>query len=252
MQKALITGASSGIGKQLCFVMAEAGHDLVLVARSKDELNKVKKEIEAKHKDCKIAIYTADLSLAHSADTLYKAVKNENIEILINNAGVGLKGDFFHDDHERTTRLAQLNMVSLMELCQLFGKDFVSKGSGKILNVGSIVAFFPGPKQPVYYASKAFVRSLSRALSYNLRGTRVTVTSLHPGVTKTDFFNASNASGFKGGASARSVAELGYKAMMAGKIEVTHGLWNKFLTNVFIRIVPSRLQAAIVDRASEV
>jgi len=251
MQKALITGASSGIGKELALIMAEAGHDLVLVARSKTELNKVKELIQ-KTADIKISIYTSDLSVPGSAKQLYEQTKKENIEILVNNAGVGLKGDFFNDDSARTTQMAHLNMISLMELAQLFGKDFVKMNNGKILNIGSITAFFPGPKQPVYYATKAFVRSLTRALAYNLRDSNVTVTALHPGVTKTHFFSASNAAQFTGGSSAKSVAQLGYKAMMDGKIEVTHGFSNKLLTNIFVRVIPYRYQTYIVDRASEV
>ena len=199
-----------------------------------------------------VSIYAVDLSKAGSAKKIYESTKNEGIGILVNCAGVGLKGNFFNDDQERTSQMAHLNMVSLMELTQLFGSDFILKKSGKILNIASITAFFPGPKQPVYYATKSFVRSLSRALSYNLRGTGVTLTTLHPGVTKTNFFASSNAKDFKGGASARSVAELGYRAMMKGRIEVTHGIWNKFLTNVFVRLVPYRFHAPVVDRASEV
>jgi short-subunit dehydrogenase len=251
MQKALITGASSGIGKELAYVMASKGHDLVLVARNLKELNAISTDIQATTSS-HVHVIALDLSVAGSAKKLYDQTKKEKIQILVNNAGVGLRGDFFNDDVARTTAMAQLNMVSLMELSQLFGKDFVKKGTGKILNVASITAFFPGPKQPVYYATKAFVRSLSRALAFNLRGTGVTVTALHPGVTKTQFFASSNAAGFTAGASASSVARLGYKAMMAGKIEVTHGLRNKLLTSVFARIIPYRFQAAIVDSASEV
>lgn len=251
MQKAMITGASSGIGKELALVMAKAGHDLVLVARNKAELNKVKNEVNRISK-VEVAVYPVDLSEAGSATKLYNQVQSEQIEILVNNAGVGLKGDFFHDDSTRTIQMAQLNVVSLMELSQLFGRDFLAKNNGRILNIGSITAFLPGPKQPVYYATKAFVRSLSRALAYNLRDSKVTVTALHPGVTKTRFFTSSNAPGSRGGASARAVAELGYKAMMAGKTEVTQGLRNKFLTNVLVRILPYRLQTILVDRASDV
>lgn len=251
MQKALITGATSGIGKQLALIMAAAGHDLVLVARRKDALTALKKQIE---KEYGVAVRTisSDLSESGAAQSLYKTTKRDNIKILINNAGVGLKGDFFNDDQARTLAIAQLNMISLMQLTQLFGKDFLHANEGRILNVASIVAFFPGSNQPIYYASKAFVRSLTRALAYNLRDTNVTVTALHPGVTKTDFFNASNAAFFKGGASAQSVAQLGYKAMMSGKIEVTHGLGNKLLTNIFVRFAPYRWHAPIIDRASEV
>lgn len=251
MQKALITGASGGIGKELAMVMAEAGHDLVLVARNEDKLNEVKKEIISMF-TVKVSAYALDLSEAGSALKLYEATKRENIEILVNNAGAGLKGNFFDDSQLRTLKMAQLNMLSLMELTQLFGKDFVKNNSGRILNIASIAAFFPGPKQPVYFATKSFVRSLSRALAYNLRGTGVTVTTLHPGVTKTDFFKSADAHNFKGGASARSVARAGYKAMMDGKIEVTHGFWNKILTNVLARAIPYRFQAPAVDRASDV
>ncbi len=251
MQKALITGASSGIGKELAIIMAKAGHDLVLVARDKDELAKLQRSITTEHK-VKVSVIVADLSVPGSAAKLYSQAKKEKIQILVNNAGVGLKGDFFHDDPARTTQLAQLNVVSLMELSQLFGKDFITNNNGRILNIASITAFFPGPKQPVYYASKAFVRSLGRALAYNVRNTNVTVTTLHPGVTKTSFFTAANAGNITNGASAESVARLGYKAMMAGKIEVTHGFSNKLLTNVFARFIPYRAQTRIVGRASDV
>ncbi len=250
-QKAMITGASSGIGKEIAFVMAQAGHNLVLVARNKVELRKVKEEI-LQISNVKVAIHTADLSLPGSALKLYSQTKDTDIEIIVNNAGVGLKGDFFHDNTSRTVQMAQLNMISLMELSQSFGRDFLAKNTGRILNIGSITAFLPGPKQPVYYATKAFVRSLTRSLAYNLRNSNVTVTALHPGVTNTRFFASSNAPGLRGGASAKAVAELGYKAMMAGKIEVTHGLRNKFLTNVFVRFIPYRYQALLVDKASDV
>lgn len=250
MQKALITGASSGIGKELALIMARAGHDLVLVARSEVGLQAVQAEIAAQSK-VGVTLQVADLAVAGSAAQLYQAVKDQGIEILINNAGVGLKGNFFDDDIAATTQMAQLNMISLMELSQLFGQDFIRNNSGRILNVASITAFFPGPKQPVYYATKAFVRSLSRTLAYNLRGTNVTVTALHPGITRTNFFAAAQAGAVRGGASAKSVAELGYKAMMSGKTEVTHGFSNKLLTHVFARLTPYSWQAPIVDKASD-
>lgn len=251
MQKALITGGTTGIGYELALVMAGHGHDLILAARDKNQLIAVKNEIENKY-NVQVKVCDIDLSQPGSAQKLYKLCKNDSVEILVNNAGVGLKGNFFADDLAKNNAMTQLNMISLMELTHYFGNDLIKQKKGRILNTASIVAFFPGPKQPVYYASKAFVRSFSRALAYNLSGTGVTVTALHPGVTKTNFFKSANAAFFKGGASAKSVAELGYKAMMAGDIEVTHGLRNKFLTNVFVRIIPYRLQTRIVDRSSEV
>jgi uncharacterized protein len=251
MQKALITGGSSGIGYEIAKVMATRGHDLVLVARDKTQLTKVAKELEQEFQ-VKVNAVVSDLSLSGSAKKLYESLKNDGIEILVNNAGVGLKGDFFEGDIDQNTKMMQLNMTSLTELTHYFGKDFVKQGRGRILNVASVAAFLPGPKQPVYYATKSFVRSLSRALSYNLRGTGVTVTTLHPGLTRTNFFKAANAPSVIKGASSGKVAELGYIAMMSGKIEVTHGLWNKILTNIFIRIIPYRIQTLMVDKNSEV
>lgn len=251
MQKALITGATTGIGYELAKLMAAKGHPLVLVARNAEKLAQVARELTDAHN---IAVDTViqDLSEPGAAAKLYNQLKNSGIEILVNNAGAGLKGDFFHDDLAANQQIAYLNMNALMDMTHFFGGQMVQNGRGRILNVASIVAFFPGPKQPVYYATKAFVRSFSRALAYNVRGTGVSVTALHPGATRTNFFNAAHATGFNQGASAASVAELGYRAMMAGKIEVTHGLMNKFLTNILIRVLPYRLQPAIVDKASDV
>lgn len=251
MQKALITGGTTGIGYELAKVMAAHSHDLVLAARDEARLAIVKQEIESNY-NIVVKVCAIDLAQPGSAKELYDKCKNDGIEIVVNNAGVGLKGDFFGDDLDKNTAMAHLNMISLIELTHYFGNDFIRRKRGRILNVASIVAFFPGPKQPVYYASKAFVRSLSRALAYNLAGSGVTVTALHPGITKTNFFNSANASFIKGGASAESVAQLGYKAMMAGKTEVTHGFRNKLLTNVFARIIPYGVQPRIIDRSSEV
>lgn len=251
MQKVLITGGTTGIGYELAKIMASLKHDIVLAARDEAKLKSVKQEIESNHK-VTVKICTIDLSQPGSAKKLYENCKDDGIEILVNNAGVGLKGDFFSDDLLKNTAMAHLNMISLMELTHYFGNDFIKHKRGRILNTASIVAFFPGPKQPVYYASKAFVRSFSRALAYNLAGSGVTVTALHPGVTRTNFFKSANASFFKGGASAESVARLGYEAMMAGKIEVTHGFKNRLLTTIFARITPYNMQPRIIDKSSEV
>lgn len=250
MNTALITGASSGIGLEFARLMATKGHDLVLVSRDLKQLKEVQKEIEKT--GVSVSVIAKDLSKPGAAKELHAATKGQQIDILINNAGVGLLGDFFSDDLAANQTMAYLNMNSLMDMTHYFGNDMIKRGQGKILNTASIVSFFPGPHQPVYYATKAFVRSLTRALAYNLRGSGVTVTALHPGTTKTNFFKNAKASFFTTGASPADVAATGYKAMMAGKVEVTHGFANKILTNVFVRVVPYRLQVAIVARASKV
>lgn len=250
MMKALITGASSGIGYELARIMAEKGHDLVLVARDLPALKKVKKELESRF-GVSVVVAAKDLSVHGAVEELYNELRHERIEILVNNAGVGLRGNFFDDDLSANQAMAYLNMNALMEMTHYFGGDLVKKNAGKILNIGSIVAFVPGPKQPVYYATKSFVRSFSRSLAYNLRDTNVTLTVLHPGITKTGFFKAAHVKSDLGGASPHDVAMTGYDAMMTGKIEVTHGFKNKLLTNVFVRLFPYRLHALIVDKAAD-
>jgi uncharacterized protein len=251
MQKAVITGGTSGIGYELAKVMAAAKHDLILVARDQKQLQKTAENLTT---DFGIHVHTvtADLSQPGEAKKIYEQLRDKGAEILVNNAGVGLKGSFLETSIDRNLAMMQLNMNSLVELCHYFGNDFASKGTGKILNIASIAAFLPGPKQPVYYATKAFVRNFSRALAYSLKNTGVSVTTLHPGVTKTNFFTASDAAAMTKGASPQDVARLGYKAMMAGKAEVTHGLLNKFLTNVIVRITPYSAQATLVDKSSDV
>jgi len=251
MQTALITGGTSGIGLALAELMAERGHDLVLAARSEDTLREVTNKLSETY-EVSVSTFVSDLSEPGSAKQLYDQAKDKGVGILVNNAGVGYVADFFDGDIERNKAMAHLNMVSVMELSHYFGKDFIEKGSGKILNIASTAAFLPGPPQPVYYATKAFVRSMSRALAHNVEGSGVSVSVLHPGVTKTHFFDEADASEQPKGADPRDVALTGYNAMMRGRPEVTHGFWNKGLTNIFVRLVPYRLQAKVVDIASDV
>ena len=251
MQKILITGGSGGIGLALARVAAEHGHDIVLAARNIEQLKRAKTELEKQYK-VRVNVKQADLSKPGAAKKLYDELKKENIEILINNAGVGLVGDFFTQNIAENINMVQLNIQALMELTQYFGNDFIAKKRGRILNIASVAAFVPGPKQPVYYATKAFVRSFSRARAYTMAPHGVTVTTLNPGATNTNFFVQAKAGTKERGVSAEDVARAGYKAMMNGKAEVTYGISNKILTNVLVRIVPYRLQAMLVDRGSEV
>ncbi len=249
MQKALITGGSSGIGLELARLMADKGHDLVLVARDLDKLEAVKAELGQK---VNVEIIDLDLAERGSIESLWTKTKDKNIEILVNSAGFGLVGDFFDEDISKNSTMIDLNVSALVELNYCFGRMFRGNNRGRILNIASIAAFVPGPKQPVYYASKAFVRSFSRATSHNLKNTGVSVTVLNPGPTKTNFFKAADAESHTNGASPVSVAKVGYEAMMRGDTEVTHGLMNKLLTNFLVRIIPYRLQANLVDRSSDI
>jgi uncharacterized protein len=219
---ALITGASSGIGKELAYYHAEKGGDLVLVARSESILNDIRADLEKSH-NVKVKVIRADLSEPDSASKIFEATESEGIQIdiLINNAGFGGHGKFIDRDLKDDQKMMQVNMVSLVNLTHLYLKGMVKRNKGKVLHVASTAAFLPGPLQAVYYATKAFVSSFSQALSEELSDTHVTSTVLCPGTVNTGFVKAGNLEGldaWKNAATAQSVAKCGYEAMEKGEI----------------------------------
>jgi len=244
MATALITGASSGIGMELARVHAERGGDVVLVARRRELLEKLKSEIEAQF-NIKAIFIVIDLSEQDAGQRLYEQVKQTGIHVdyLINNAGFGDWGPFYHQDADKCKAMLNVNILALTMLTRLFLADMVAANTGKILNVASVAGFMPGPYHAVYFASKAYVISLSRAIADELRNTNVTVTALCPGATDTEFALRANSQRtrlFKGHlASARDVAIYGYDAMLRGKTVAVHGLGNKLLTSLLLRIVPA-------------
>lgn len=225
---ALITGASSGIGKELARVHAWEGGDLVLVARRKKELEALKKELEEGF-GIKVKVLVKDLTEPHATKEIYLELAKEKIEVdyLINNAGFGGIGKFYEQDWSLNEAMIKLNIMALTSLTRYFLPDFVKRNKGRILNVSSTASLFPGPLQAVYYASKAYVSSFSMAIAEELRGTKVTVTTLMPGATETEFGEKSGMSKtrlFKKTFSAKMVAEEGYDAMKKGQLVVTAGL----------------------------
>ena len=237
---ALITGASSGIGRQLAHIHAERQGDLVIVARSTDRLNELKTELESKYK-VTVSVVAKDLALPNAAFELYEEVVGQGIEVeyLINNAGFGGIGKFHEREWEQDLSMIQLNIVALTALCRHFLPGFVERSRGRILNVSSTASLVPGPLQAVYYATKAFVTSFSNAIAEELRGSQVTVTTLLPGPTETDFARISGmekTSLFKQAASARRVAEDGYNAMLKGRREVISGV--TFMQRLVLAAIP--------------
>jgi short-subunit dehydrogenase len=220
--RALITGASAGIGEELAKLHAEKGGDLIIVARRKDRLDKLAAALTAEH-GVDVQVIALDLSRPGAAETLSNTVDDLGLEVdvLINNAGFGGHGKFHESGLEREQRMMQLNMVLLTELSYYFIQDMVARGQGRILNVGSTAGFLPGPLQAVYYASKAYVNSFSQAIANELQGTGVTVTVLCPGPVATEFQEAGDLDGVRGfdlAADARSVAKCGYRAMEKGEL----------------------------------
>jgi len=254
---ALITGASSGIGKEFARIHAQNGGDLVVVARSGDKLNELKKELEEKH-SIKVTAIVKDLGLPDAPKELYEEVKAANIKVdyLINNAGFGLIGTFHELDLEKQVGMMNLNMTVLTVLTHLFLNDFVKAGSGKILNVSSVASFMPGPGQAMYYATKSFVQFLSNAIYEECRGSGITVTNLMPGATKTGFGAISGMDKtvmFKKTASAHSVALDGYNGMLKGKMDVMTGVtFSQIIMFKMLPFLPKKMVLKIVKKMQEV
>lgn len=243
---ALITGASSGIGKELARIHASKGGDLVLVARRKTELESLKTELEKQFK-AEVEVIAADLSELSSAEKIFTETEKREIQIefLINNAGFGGHGLFHERNSKNDLAMINVNVTSLMLLTKLYLPGMVERRNGKILNVSSSASFLPGPLQAVYYASKAFVTSFSQALAEELRNSGITVTALCPGPVDTGFFHAANMHGVKMLKTQKAMtpvktAEIGYRDMMKGKLLSFDNSLLKFALNWMIPIFPRR------------
>lgn len=248
----MITGATSGIGYELMKLFAKDKNDLVLVARSRDKLESIKGFYSKKY-GIDIVLIDKDLSRTGAAREVFDEVKKMGIRIenLVNNAGIGCYGLFHEQDMDDTTNLLNLNIIALTELTRLTLPEMVSEGRGMVLNIASTAAFQPGPLMASYYASKAYVLSLSEALSHELEGTGVTVTALCPGPTTTDFQRKAKvsrtnvANRFK--MSAAAVAEEGYRGMLMGKSIVVTGPVNKAIP-LLSKFVPRYVVARAVKK----
>ncbi len=243
---ALITGASSGIGKELAIIHAERGGDLVIVARSKDKLHQLKQDIEERF-DSSVYVMVKDLTQVESTKEVYDEVHEQGISVdyLINNAGFGGVGAFAERAIEEDVAMIQLNITALTTLTHYFLQDFLEKNAGKILNVSSTASLLPGPLQAVYYATKAYVTSFSNALYEELSDTNISVTNLMPGATETGFGQRSGmdkTSMFAQAASARQVAEDGYQGMLNGKLDVISGLTiSQKIMMSFLPLTPKKM-----------
>lgn len=247
----LVTGASSGIGYELAHICAKKGNNLVLVARNVKKLQSIKQKWERTY-SIYIEVIEADLSKADAPIYIYEEVQTKKIfiEQLINNAGVGSFGYFHKNKAKDDLQIVDVNIRALTYLCKLFIPHMVKNRKGRILNVASTAGFAPGPMMSVYYASKAYVISLSYAIAKELKGSGVTVSILCPGPTKTDFQRRSNMkkASFTQGAvmNPRVVAMAGYSGMMKGKRIITPGTGNKVLVEI-MKILPYRISTFIVE-----
>ena len=242
-ETALITGASSGIGLALAELHAERGGDLILVARSEDRLEEIATRLRADH-GVRVDVLAADLGTSDGRAATLQAAEAQGVDILINNAGFGGTGDHLDREIDDEIAMVELNIVALMDLAHGIGRQMVSRGGGRILNVGSTAGMMPGPGMAVYFATKAFVRSYSLALAEELRSKGVTVTVLAPGYVETNFAERAGMAGSRmtksGGATAEEVARVGYEAMMAGKLHVINQRSLALALNWIVPLLPIR------------
>ncbi len=253
---ALVTGASSGIGRELALLAAADGHDLVLVARGGAILATVAESLRARH-GCTVIVLPMDLARRDAADALADELARRGVvpAFLANNAGVGAWGR--HQDLELAAELdvLDLNVVAATRLLKRLLPGMLARGSGRILNVASTAAFQAGPWMAVYYASKAYLLHYSEALAEELAGSGVTVTALCPGPTPTGFQAAAGMAASRGlrglvpHTDAARVARAGYEAARRGQRLVVPGLVNRLLVQA-LRWVPRRVANAVAARAN--
>lgn len=242
---ALVTGASSGIGYDIAKELSFLGYDIIAVARNKDKLEKLKKECKT---DVKIIVM--DLSYEKNVFKLYEETKDENIDILVNDAGFGVFGNFTETELHRELNLIEVNIKALHILTKLFLQDMVKKDSGRILNVSSISGMMPsGPMMSSYYASKAYVLSLTRGIYTELKKLKsnVKISVLCPGPVATDFNNVANVKFQIKPLSSEYVAKYTVNKMFKNKLEIVPGFSIKCI-RVFSKIIPSRILSNISYR----
>ena len=250
----MITGGSAGIGLELAKLFAQDGYNLVLVARTEEDLQKAATEL--RQHNVKVETIRKDLFEPDAAFELYDEVKAKGITInvLVNDAGQGQYGLFVESDIRRLLDIIQLNISSLTVLTHLFVKDMVARKNGKVLQLASIASELPGPWNAVYHATKAYVLSFTEGLIQELKDTGVTATALQPGATDTDFFNKADMLESKIMDTKLSdpakVAKDGYQALMKGDDKVVSGFKNKAMVGMS-NVVPEKAVAAQMDKMQE-
>ncbi len=240
--KALITGASSGIGRDMARELAKRGCDLILVARRVNRLEEIKNEITG----VSVETIECDVSTEENCTKLYNSVKDKGVDMLVNNAGFGLAGEFLSTDLNKELNMIKTNVVAVHMLTKLFLKDFAEKDRGIILNVASSAAYMAGPYLSTYYATKNYVRRLTEAVYRELKekNSNVCVSVLCPGPVNTEFNDVANVKFALKGLSSEYVARYAIEKALKGKLYIIPGLQMK-LGVFLLRFIPNKLMLKI-------
>lgn len=245
MAWAVVTGASSGIGKDIAKELSQRGYNLVLVARRGDRLEELRTMLKTNAE-----IITMDLSIPENCHSLFDRCKNKDVEILVNNAGIGHFGEFYDTDLDTELRMIDLNIKSLHILMKLFLQEFVKKDCGKILNVASAAGFLPaGPFISTYYGTKAYVLNHTRGVAKELKksGSNVTISALCPGPVKTEFNEVAGGQFAMVGMECDKVAAIAVAEMFKGKTVIVPGAIVK-IGRFLSRFLPDSALAAVAYR----
>ena len=239
--RALITGASSGIGRDIAKELAKRGYDIVIVARNESKLDELKQEITGVN----VEVIPMDISIRENCIKLHDQVGF--VDILVNNAGFGLFGKFNTTNLDRELEMVDLNVKSLHILTKLFIQDMVEKNTGYILNVSSIAGHLPGPFMSTYYATKHYVSNLSESINEEMKkdGLKVKIGTLNPGPVRTNFNNVANVKFNLSSLSSEYVAKYTVDKILKGKTDITPGFSIK-CTRFFAKIVPNSILAHFV------
>lgn len=240
--KALITGASSGMGRDMALYLSGLGHDVILVARRQEKLEELKNQIKTNAE-----IIVLDISNIDNCKKLYEMTKDKNIDILINNAGFGIFGEFNHVDLDKEISLINTNVIAVHTLTKLYLNDFLKKNNGYILNTASTAAFFSGPLLSSYYASKGYVLKLTEAIYEELRKTKsnVYIGTLCPGPVNTEFNDVANVKIGLKSLESNYVAKYAIDKMFKKKTIIIPGISNKLLV-IFGKFLPRKLTLKIL------
>lgn len=241
--KALITGASSGIGRDMARVLANKGYHLVLVARNKQELEKIATQLKEKN-NIQVETIGMDLAKVENGKELHRKVKN--VDILINNAGFGDCGNFTKTSLDKEINMIHTNIIAYHILMKLYLIDMKAKGTGKILNVASIAGFMPGPLMATYYATKAYIVRLSESIRQELKRekSKVQISILCPGPVRTNFNKVANVKFYMREANSMSVAKYAIRQMEKGRFYIVPGIDVK-LAKIGAKLTPAPIISKI-------